>query len=102
MYKFGLRIYFTEDGTIVYQTGYIMTSLEDYWQNNDPMIWHPGLNQRDDVQMIQYPWGKYFEEFSTMQLVRVNVETMEPVFEPWPEPEPIPPINEEPKDEQTK
>lgn len=88
MYRFGIRLYFDKDGEIIFQTGYIKTNVENYFVENDPMEWNNDLKDREDIQMVQYGWDEYREEFSTQKLLSVDPETLRPVFGPWPEPDP--------------
>ncbi|MEJ8306674.1 hypothetical protein [Saccharibacillus sacchari] len=95
MYRYGPRVYFDRDGTVLYQTGYIETSVEAYWENADPREWHPDLVGNEEIEMQQYGWSEYTDDFSTKKLARIDPKTRQPVFEDWPEPNEVPPIQSE-------
>ncbi|QDH23449.1 hypothetical protein [Saccharibacillus brassicae] len=88
MYKYGPRVYFDSEGAIVFQTGTIETTVTDYYKDNDPRDWHPELIGKEGIEMQQFGWGEYEEEFSSQKLARIDPQTRRPVFEARPEPDP--------------
>ncbi len=88
MYRFGVRVYFEVDGKVLYQAGKIETNVESYYENNDPRDWHPDLIGKEGIEMQQFAWDEYENEFSTQKLARIDTETRQPQFEDWPEPDP--------------
>lgn len=93
MFKYGVRVYFDAEGNIIVQLGPIETTVQNHYEINDPRDWHPDLIGKEGIEMQQFAWGEYEDEFSTKKLVNIDPKTRQPQFEDWPEPDPdeIPP-----------